>query len=301
MIGPIEFLNRKFFEHNVQSILDTPPLQLGGLPFTALSMVQHRDVLPYLLALKTFAQYSMPNRVIVIADPSLTDSDKALLSQHVPGIIFRDAFEFRHPHLPIGGCWERLAAIASYVSSSYMVQLDADTVTTNPIPEVVEAITSGSAFILGTEDNQHFITCHEASTWSKSHFDNLENTQVAAEASLDLLSIDEIKYYVRGCAGFSGFSLGSFNVESLVAISQRMSALLGQKWSAWGTEQFTSNLIVSNTPNAVILPHPKYCMPSRLQPHTSFLHFIGFQRYTSTLYARTAKDCARTLRKEKKQ
>ena len=39
--------------------------------------------------------------------------------------------------------WERLYAISGFVRETYVVQLDADTVTVQPIPEIVEGVRNG--------------------------------------------------------------------------------------------------------------------------------------------------------------
>ena len=68
-------------------------------------------------------------------------------------------------------------------------------------------------------------------------------------------------------------------------VSSGMQAQLGPKWSAWGTEQVTSNLVVASSPGARVLPHPRYCAPHRRSDDTAFLHFIGYVRHASGLYA----------------
>lgn len=294
----IEKLNRFRFDRAVKAIEKTPALKsITGEPFTVLSMVQHRDVLAYLLALKSLGRFLMPDKVVLVADPTLNARDREVLRRHVPGIIIREVTEFRRPNIPVGGCWERLCAISEYVADAYVVQLDADTVTIQDIPEVASAIRNRASFILGTEDDQDFVSCGVAAEWAKWAMAELgfDHVQVLAEAALDRLELDGVARYVRGCAGFSGFAPGSFDTARVANISQRMGGLLGDSWSAWGTEQFTSNLIVSNTPNSRVLPHPKYCMPTVRKDETAFLHFIGYERYLTGLYARLAGDIAHDL------
>lgn len=292
-----EYFNKKRFEYAVSAIERTQPVKTGKESFTVLSMVQHRDLMAYLLALKSFVRYSSPERIVLIADPTLTGGDREQLLKHVPDIEIREVADFRHPDLPVGGCWERLCAISRYVADSYVVQLDADTVTIQDVPEVLSAIRDRASFILGTDEGEYFVTCEEAAEFATQKIQKYkyDHVQLLAESMLDRISLDNITQYVRGCAGFSGFSPGSFDTARMVAISRRMCELLGTRWSAWGTEQFTSNLIVSNTSYARVLPHPKYCMPDVRNRETAFLHFIGYQRYVSGLYAQMASQVARDL------
>jgi hypothetical protein len=78
-------------------------------------------------------------------------------------------------------------------------------------------------------------------------------------------------------------------------ISERMSRVM-PRWNEWGTEQFTSNLIVSSIPGARLLPHPKYCAPHCRKNDTVFFHFIGYVRFTTPLYAQLARIVAQELR-----
>ena len=288
-------INRSRFDRELAAVLDTDPVVLGNERFTALSMVHHRDVESYLLAIKSFCRFLHPRRIVMVADPSITDADRALITKHVVGIEFVRAEDYREPGMPQGGCWERLIAISEYVKTDYVIQIDADTVSLLPMPEVSKAVAEASSFVLATEDGQHLISCGEAAQWAKGRAGSGEHIQILAEANLDQLPRSEHARYVRGCAGFSGFAPGSFSRSQLREFSQTMSGILGDRWTAWGTEQFTSNFMASNSPCASVLPHPKYCHPGREQPGTVFLHFIGYVRFTTDRYARAARETCAAL------
>jgi len=288
-------VNRRHFDRELGNIVGTPPITLGEDQFTALSMVHHRDVESYLLALKSFCRFLHPRKIVMVADPSITDADRALIAEHVKGIEFARAEDFRESGLPQGGCWERLIAISEYVQHDYVIQLDADTVTLEYPAEVHKAVAESRSFVLGTEDGQDFVSCQQAATWAKPRIASGEHVQVLAEANLDRLPGFEKFHYVRGCAGFSGFAQGSFNRSKLREFSNLMSQLLTDRWSAWGTEQFASNYMVSNSPLACVLPHPKYCHPGRERTGTVFLHFIGYVRFATNRYARAARDTCNAL------
>lgn len=289
-------INRRRFDRELQSIRDTKPIHMGNVPLTLLSMVHHRDVLSYLLAAKSFARFVAPAKVVIVADPSITAADRELLRQHIPDVCFRNAAEFHCPELPKGGCWERLTAIAEYAQENFVIQLDADTVATKPIPEVEQAIRENHAFLLGTEDVQQIQPGAEVAAWAKGRLAGNDHIQLVAESILDRLSDQQHWKYVRACAGFAGFPRGAFGKEQLVRISQEMGALLGARWAEWGTEQFSSNLVLSSIEGAKLLPHPKYCAPHRANGDTAFRHFIGYVRHTTPLYADLAGQVAAELR-----
>ena len=49
-----------------------------------------------------------------------------------------------------------------------------------------------------------------------------------------------------------------------------MTAELGSRWTEWGTEQVTSNYVVANSPEAMVLPYPKYaCFDLNMDPAES--------------------------------
>jgi len=297
----IERIHKARFDWEVRAILKTDPLTPGKEDFIALSMVQHRDVLPYLLALKSFARYLPPARVVLVADPTLDADDRNLLRRHVPHIEFREATEYHREGIPKGGCWERLSAISEYARDAYVVQLDADTVAIQDLDAVRTAIRDGVCFTLSTEDNQSIQSCEEASRWAKPRVGGREHIQLLAESNLDRFDPEGRFRYARGCAGFAGFSRSSIISAQMLEISSGMANLIGPKWSAWGTEQFTSNLIVCSSSGARLLPHPTYCNPGWMTSATVFLHFIGYVRYRSALYANVARRVSGEISKLGKQ
>ncbi|MEK8085810.1 hypothetical protein WNB94_05305 [Aquabacterium sp. A3] len=277
----------RFFKQ-ADAILHTPVVTCASAGPMVLSMVHHRDVLTYLLAIKSFARALPPSKVVVVADPTITPDDRKVLQQHVPGIEIRDAAEFRRPGVPVGGTWERLMAIACLSQDHYVIQLDADTVTLADVSEVRECFVQNVSFTIGTGDLQLPVPVGAAARWARGmmkglaqpHVQLLCEAQVCAAAAAG----DERKHYVRGCSGFAGFARQAISEADVVALSERMQAVLGEAWSRWGTEQFSSNYLIANAPGAVVLPHPMYTTPNRMGPYTVFVHFIGSQRFTSDAY-----------------
>lgn len=275
------------YQRAVERVNVTPPLQPGHLPFAVLSMVQKRDVLPYLVALKSFALHANPQRVVVVCDPSIDAADEAVFRQHVPHIELRRAEEFQDPRIPKGGTWERLAAIAQYNTSTYVVQLDADTVALGPLPEVVEAIQRGCGFVIGEDPNQQLLTTTQAAELARGWPDR--HIQAVAEKTMAKAGLD-LPMYVRGCSGFTGFPVSTDMQDRLYAFAQKMRAATGDRWSEWGTEQVTSNYLVANARGTSVLPFPAYSTPNNgPDPRIRFFHFIGYIRYRSSHYANTTQ------------
>lgn len=281
---------RRRFHQAIQGIYATSPLIQGSDPFVVLSMVQHKDIAAYLVAIKSFALHLRPEKIVIICDKSITPDDEALLNQHIPHAVLHKIAVFLHPRLPNGGtCWERLHALTTYAAKEYVVQLDADTVTLGALPEVEAAIKNRQGFVLngylpGDDDDEpatEIVPIEQASRyahrWSPLH------VQALAEQQLNLAGLSG-SHYVRGCAGFTGFPPDPALCEKLVEFSTKMEQLLGSRWREWGTEQVASNYLVANAADAQLLPQPKYSAPGNTLDGHDFLHFIGPCRFVNRNY-----------------
>jgi hypothetical protein len=281
------------FARDCKGVLATPPIELD--PRSAVMMytqLQHKDVLMGLIAFKSFASRVAVGSVRILDDGSLDAGDKTLLREHLPGVEFLELSAVRNDTCPRGGCWERLLWIARLTRDHFVVQLDSDTLTVGPLPEVAACLAESRSFVIGTWDNQTAETMefrhgeavrHLAKVAGKPHI------QLLAEANFDKLERFHELSYIRGCAGFAGFAMGSVDTEFIEAVSRQMKSAIGEAWSEWGSEQLMSNIVVANDPRAVVLPHPKYCDCTKLKPDAAFVHFIGSCRFTGGVYARMAR------------
>jgi hypothetical protein len=296
----IQRLKRDYFRSQYQKvtreILATPPLQRGDLPFTVLSMVHQRDVQSYLVAVKSFAHFLNPQRIVVVCDPTIDNDDRAVLRKHVPHIELHEAHEFVHPDIPRGGTWERLFAIASLVQDSYVVQLDADTLTVKPIPEVLEGIRAGTGFVLGEMPDTPIRSLAAAREYALPWIGPDVHVQAIAEVEMVNVGLPAGARYIRGCSGFTGFPKSTDMRERMLDFSRRMKAKLGEDWKRWGTEQVTSNYLASNSAGTQALPFPKYGTPDCATPETAFFHFIGSMRFVNNAYGATSRHAIRMIR-----
>lgn len=295
MVTLTERFNRLLFQRAVKGILDTPPVRRGEKPFAALSMVHHRDVLPYLLAIKTFAYYASPERIFLIADPTLDETDRKILRQHIPYLEIREAKDFRRPSLPVGGTWERLSAISVLCQEVSIVQLDADTMTFGYPKEVVDAMSANRSFIIRSEQGVEIQPLDAAAEYGKKLLRSSNHIQADSEARLTELKNWRTYRYVRGCSGFTGFSKAAINEESLSELSVSMRAIHGTRWDEWGTEQVSSNLLAASAENSFLLSHPNYCNADWCTNDTIVAHYIGYARYINRNYEYKAKEAVKVL------
>ena len=275
-----------YYDLAVRGVLDTPPLTPGAMPLTVLSMVHSRDVMSYLVAIKSFARYVNPVQIVVVCDPSITAIDRDNLQAHIPHVILRHADEFTHSNIPRGGTWERLYAISEYSRDSYVVQLDADTITMLPPVEVIDAVMAKAAFVMSGNLGNVLMSLQEtednAASWGPP--DPTETMQGTIERTIASYNLPAQARYVRGCSGFTGFPASDTMTDELLQFSKIMQARHGKRWEEWGTEQITSNYLVANARNTTVLPFLSYGTPDVLHAESIMTHFIGFMRFTSDKY-----------------
>lgn len=293
-------LNRyRFFEACKQIFITAPITATTNDPVAVLTQLQHKDVILFLIAIKTFSRQIPLSKVFIINDGSLSEDDFVILKKHIPIADFYDAKQFADPSCPTGGCWERLLAIASYIDQFYIIQLDSDTLTLSALDEVKDHIKTNTGFVIGTWDNQEV---EPMNVFSERVQKNDAHVQMVAEAHFSKLDGSENLRYARGCAGFAGFSINSFDKQFIIDFSTKMENQIGSKWHEWGSEQVMSNVVVANLDKASVLPHPKYadCNNMRL-PATCFVHFIGDCRFRRSIYAKLAQNEIRKLMEESNQ
>jgi hypothetical protein len=278
---------RQMFLASARGILRSPPLRRKPASLKLVSMVCARDLEMYLLAIKSAYLRIGEGDIVCIDDGSLSRKHREALRWHLDDPEIVAAADIDTGPLPRNGCWERLVTCLTLSAGSYVIQVDADTLSLGDMQEVMGAYRRNHAFTQG-ESGLNVVPCTEAS--AQAHRAAGNHLQTAAERLLDQINYAESKFYVRGCAGFAGFPRGRSYLGSLHEFSKQMETLLGAKrWSEWGSEQVASNFVIANSPGAVVLPHLRYALHgwSPLD-QAVFVHFIGTNRFRGGTYARLA-------------
>jgi hypothetical protein len=282
--------SKKWFDFRARGIYSTPRVVCdSNSPVVVLSQLHSPDLTMYLLAAKSFARF-LPPKEFVVVDDGLAEGEKELLSQHLGVIRFIPVHDCNSSLCPSGGCWERILSIAKLNATDHVIQLDADTLTLASPDEVIACVEDNRSFTLGTWGGRETMSLTQASEFASQHPG--EHVQILAETAMGKFPDAELKRYVRGCAGFAGFARNTMTVEDVETFSQQMVALIGnKKWSEWGSEQVTSNYIVANSPNPVILPVEKYPFwaPGLDVSEAKFLHFVGSYRFAGECYINSAR------------
>ncbi len=298
---------RQIYQHRCKTIFSTPPILPRNDGVVLFSMIGTAVLTPYLVAVKSLHHHLSRGRVVIMDDGTLTGRDKALLDHHLGHPRILSLKDVDVGPCPRGGTWERLLTILDMSADDYVIQLDSDTVTVGPVPQIEQAIDANVSFtLLGAETP--LSTIESVDTFTRLSFpggkpgkeDYEGHIQGATEAILSDMGIpglDELRY-VRGCSGFAGFAKGGDRWIA-TAFSKAASARLGEaRWREWGTEQVTSNFVIANQDRAMVLPPALYENYWGVPPSQDvrFLHFIGTYRWHAREYLRRSLDAIHVLK-----
>ena len=281
------------FEFTAEGVFGTAPLLVRGDTPVFLSQMCHRDLASYLLAMKSLYLAVGQGRVVIIDDGSLTSHDVSVLERHVPRLEILDIATIDTRTCPRGGTWERLMKVVELSRDHYVIQVDADTLVSGPIPEVVQCWRTNQSFILGTYAGREIAPAASSARLAQDWMVNARRISVGmlAEAALDRLPKTAPPNYVHASSGFAGFAKGSFRLSDLESFCDWMRGQLGVRWDELGSEQIASNYMLANAPGAKVLPFDRYaCFEPHIPPgDRPFLHFIGSYRYNDGLYRKRAR------------
>jgi hypothetical protein len=286
--------NRSRFERLTKGILDTPPMPVREANWTIISMVSNKDVQMYLLAMKSFYAQIRRGKITVIVDRDMPEESRAILRHHLPGIRFVHLEDIDPGVCQRGGTWERLVYLLDESEREYVIQVDCDTLTFGDhVDEVLACVEKNVAFTLSNR-GRPIKTLVEAAADAR----DTDSTYVGilVERLFEHYPGAAARKYVRASSGFAGFAKGGFPRRDIEDFHRNMEKLVGQDWRKWGTEQNASNYAVANSPNAVVLPYPKYAnfWPEMQRPN-SFIHFIGTHRFNDDYFATMGKSVIKKL------
>jgi hypothetical protein len=285
------------FDRTAAGVFGTAPLSVRGGSPVFLTQMCHRDLAPYLLAIKSLYRAVGQGRVVIINDGSLTRHDVLTLECHIPDLEIINIATIGTRTCPRGGTWERLVKIIELSREHYIIQADADTLVSGPIPEVVQCWRANESFLLGTNSGREIAPAASSARLAQGWIADARRSArritvgALAEAALDRLPTTAPPNYVHASSGFAGFAKGGFRLSDLETFSAWMRGQSGAQWDEWGSEQIASNYMLANAPGVKVLPFDRYaCFEPHIRPgDRPFLHFIGSYRYNEGLYRKRAR------------
>lgn len=288
----------------VRDILNTPPIMPRDDGVILFSMIGTAVVLPYLVAVKSLHAQLGRGRIVLLDDGTLTGADKALLAYHVGHPEILTFADIETAPCPKGNCWERLLAILDLRRAHYVIQLDSDTVTLGPVPEIRDAIDANRSFTLGggAEDVAYgFMTVPDMIRDIYPEGPLYPHIQSVIESALrDVPGAEELRY-IRGCAGFAGFSRSATGRALAERFAVDAGAVVGPRFAEWGSEQAASNFVVANDPDPIQLPYHRYTnhWEEALPADPAFIHYIGTYRYDRGSYVAASQRAIRQLKQNR--
>lgn len=274
----------------IRAILNTPPIRPANDGLVLFSMIGTAVVLPYLVAVKSLWHQLQRGRIVILDDGTLTASDKATLALHCGDPEIIEIASVDTGSFPRGGTWERLLTILDRRTDEYWIQLDSDTVTVGPLPEVEQAIQTNRSFTLlgGTDAEVGALPLGEFTRRLYPDGPQEGHIQSRVESRMAAMRADLDWVYIRGCSGFAGFAAGNAGRLLAGAFLAEMTRLVGpDDISIWGTEQITSSFVIANEVSPILLPSVRYLnyWGTPWDSRAGFVHFVGTHRYDNDAYA----------------
>lgn len=278
----------------IADILDTPPIRPQTDGVVLFSMMGTAVLLPYLVAVKSLWHQLGRGRVAILDDGTLTGEDRAILAHHCGDPEIMRIADVVAAEFPRGGTWERLLTILDRRAGEYWIQLDSDTVTLGPVPEVAQAIDRNRSFLLLGEAESEIGPLPLGEFCEQFYPEGVESGHVQARIESRLGRIDGARgwKYARGCSGFAGFAAMGEGRPLAAAFLAEMQRLIGtEDITIWGTEQVASNFQLANETGLMTLPYHRYMnyWAQDWGDETAFVHFLGTHRHDNGAYIRASR------------
>ena len=277
----------------ITGILKTPPIVPKQDGVVLFSMIGTAVLLPYLVAVKSLWNELERGRVAILDDGTLTAQDRAILAHHCGDPEIMRIQDVVLGEFPKGGTWERLLTILDRRTSEYWIQLDSDTVTIGPVPEIAEAIDRNRSFLFLGEVESSVGPLPLQEFHEQFYPNGRKREHVQSRIEDGMKTIDESRgwHYTRGCSGFAGFAAMGAGRGLAGAFLSEMKRIIGEDdVTIWGTEQVTSNFVLSNEASPAVLPYNRYnnYWAEDWGEDTSFVHFLGTNRHENGAYIRAS-------------
>lgn len=277
----------------ITGILRTPPIVPKQDGVVLFSMIGTAVLLPYLVAVKSLWNALRRGRVAILDDGTLTAQDRAILAHHCGDPEILSIADVLLEEFPQGGTWERLLTILDRRSGEYWIQLDSDTVTLGPVPEVADAIARNRSFLFLGEAEAEIGPLQLAEFRTRFYPAGEEDGHVQSriESRLDRVDAKRGWKYARGCSGFAGFAAMGAGRGLASAFLTEMKSMIGEDdVTIWGTEQVTSNFQIANETAPVMLPYARYLnyWNEDWGEEAGFVHFVGTHRHDNGAYLRAS-------------
>lgn len=295
-----------------RSVRSTPPLAVNPQADTSIhSIVGHRFVHQYLVAIKSFLRFFNDIAVFVHDDGSLTINDRKLLQRHLPGLRIQvraeadAAFDraFNDPFLS-----KVRKSYTSYLklfdptflrNGKRIILLDTDTLFIRRPASVIQWAQAGG--------QPWYHVAPKGNMKKRPQSTAASGAQDVHIQTLIMRELDEINERLQRsyrieqgfCAGFVGYDVGIIEFGELKRLLEALFDRFGDRIYRWGSEQTIHGLMLCGQ-GARALPIEDYFVFTQHNAnranHGTFVHFVGENRFYRMIYPRLAGQVVRELK-----
>ncbi len=294
-----------------RSIQNTPAITVNPNASTSIhTIVPHRYLNAFLLAIKSFLRFYSDVAVYVHDDGSLTPKDIEIIEQHIDQVVIlkrdkADAYFDEKMNDPFLSkvrnsytSYLKLFDPAFRSKSDRIILLDTDTL-----------FLKRPDFIIDWAKNGGKPWYHLAPKGNMRAVKNINKTQATGSEHIQTLIIQQLdninhelskNYRIRQgfCAGFIGYNSTDINFEELKKLLENLHRKFSDKIYKWGSEQTIHGLILCGN-DAEPLAIDNYFVFTQNNAHlaeqATFLHFVGENRFHKLIYPNLARKVINSL------
>lgn len=293
------------------SIQKTPPITVNPNASTSIhTIVPHRYLNAYLLAIKSFLRFYSDIAVYVHDDGSLTPKDIAIIEKHIDQVVIlrrneSDAYfdekindDFLAKVRKSYTSYLKLFDPVFRSNSERIILLDTDTLFIKRPDLIIDWAKNGgnSWYHLAPKGNMKIIK--DSNISNKSSSDHIQTLIIQQLEDMNKELSKNYKIQQGFCAGFIGYNSKEIDLKELKALLINLHERFNDRIFKWGSEQTIHGLILcGNGANA--LPIENYFVFTQKNTHlandASFLHFVGENRFYKMIYPNLAKKIIKEL------
>lgn len=280
----------------IADILDTPPLPAQAGSLVLFAEIGAAQVLPFLVAVKSFATHLGRGRVVLLDDGSLTAQDRAILAHHCGDPEIIAAHEVTLDTFPDGPGWKQFLTILDRRAREYWISLDCFSVTTGPVPEISAAIARNRSFFCLADAGQ----ARPQPLASVSTPASGDDIAARIEAQLAENGAKGGWLYARTAAGLAGFcALGADRALAKAFLAATGKRLGKENAILRDAAQIAVNFHLANENEAEILPPDRYFSYTGEDwpEEAAFAQFPAQHRYSDSAYIDASRRAIEALRR----
>jgi len=293
------------------SIQKTSPITVNPNASTSIhTIVPHRYLNAYLLAIKSFLRFYSDIAVYVHDDGSLTPIDITIIKKHIDQVIIlkrNEADSYFDDKVNDAFLSKVRKSYTSYLklfdpafrsNSQRIILLDTDTLFIKRPDLIIDwAINGGNSWYHLAPKGTMKIKKDSINS-NKSSSDHIQTLIIQQLNNINRELSKDYKLKQGFCAGFIGYNSKDIDLLELKALLITLHEKFKDRIFKWGSEQTIHGLILCGN-KADALPIENYFVFTQNNAHlakeATFLHFVGENRFYKMIYPKLARQIIKEL------